>query len=175
MSEIETLSEAAIIVLAALRDASARRREPTAAHPDGHHTMFTVTDLVSDALALARWDGEASSYRDLAGLDKAARGLAKRGLAARRTIYTRVYYGLTTEGLALLDKIEAEAGVTDLAAAVHERDEATAALAEAERRVREAQEALRQARKASGARYPLEALLEARRRHPLSRRGEVNA
>lgn len=169
---IETLTEDAITVLVALRDAAARRREPTAACPDGHQRSFNLTDLVGEGLMLG---GETWNREGLARVDRSARGLCKRGLAARRTIYTRVYYGLTDEGLAVVAAIEAEAGVTDLVAAVHERDEATAALAEAERRVREAQEALRLARKERGARYPLEALLDYRRQYPLSRRGEASA
>ncbi len=172
MAEIEALSESAIVVMVGLRDASARRREPTAACPSGHHTMFTIMDMVSDGLMLG---GEVGNLRGVAELDKAARGLYKRHLVVRRVLHTRSYYGLTDEGLALVARIEAEAGVTDLVAAEHARNEAAADLADAERRVRAAQEALRQARKERGTRYPLAALLDYRRDYPLSRRGEGDA
>lgn len=166
MSEIETLSESAIVVMVGLRDASARRREPTAACPDGHHTMFTITDLVADGLMLG---GEVGNLRGVAELDKTARSLCKRHLVVRRVLHTRSYYGLTDEGLALVARIEAEAGVTGLVAAEHARNEAAADLADAQRRARETQEALRLARKESGTRYPLAALLDYRREFPLRR------
>jgi hypothetical protein len=172
MAEIETLSESAIVVLVGLRDATARRREPTAACPSGHHTMFTITDLVSDGLMLG---GEVGNLRGIADLDRTARGLHKRRLASKRTLHTRSYYGLTDEGLALVARIEEEADVTGLVAAEHARDEAAADLADAQRRVAAAQEALTAARKARGARYPLEALLGYRREYPLTKRGEGNA
>lgn len=172
MSEIETLSESAIVVLVGLRDATAQRHEPTAANPGGHHTMFTITDLVSLGLMMG---GETGNLRGIAELDKTARGLCKRHLASRRTLHTRSYYGLTDEGLALVTRIEEEADVTGLVDAEHACDEAAAELAAAKRRHREAQEALTAARKERGARYALEALLEARREYPLSRRGEGHA
>lgn len=167
MAEIETLSEDAIVVLVGLRDASARRREPTTACPSGHHTMFTVTDLVTDGLMLG---GEVGNKRGIADLDRTARGLSKRHLVVKRTLHTRAYYGLTDEGIALVARIEAEAGVTALVTAEHARDEAAADVEDAQRRLREAQDALRLARKERGTRYPLAALLEYRREFPLSRR-----
>src|SRR5580658_9239885 len=130
MTEIETLSENAIVIMVGVRDASALRREPTAAHPDGHHTMFTLTDLVTDGLMMGGQVG--TPLHCFADLDRTARGLCKRGLMVRRTLYTRVYYGLSEEGLALVGRIEAEAGVTGLVAAEHERNEAAADLAAAE-------------------------------------------
>jgi hypothetical protein len=167
MTEIETLSEDAIVLLVGLRDATARRREPTAACPSGHHTAFTITDLVSDGLMLG---GEVGNKRGIADLDRSARGLCKRGLVARRTLHTRAYYRLTDEGRALVARIEEEAGVTYLVAAEHARGEAAACLADAQRRATEAQEALRLARKEAGVRYPLEAVLDYRREFPLNRR-----
>jgi hypothetical protein len=167
MAEIQTLSEDGIVVLVGLRDASARRREKTAACPSGYHKSFTITDLVSDGLMLG---GEVGNRTGIAALDKSARGLCKRGLAAMRTLHTRVYYRLTDEGLALVARIEAEAGVTELSAAERARDEAVADQEDAERRVREAQEALRIARKQAGTRYPLARLLDYRREFPLTNR-----
>lgn len=167
MTEIETLSEDAIVLLVGLRDASLRRREPTPACPSGLHTRFTVTDLVTGGLLLG---GDVGNSRVVADLDKAGRGLYKKHLVTRHVMHTRAYYGLTAEGLSLVYRIEAEADVTDLVAAEHAREAAAADLADAERRVREAAEALRRARKARAARYPLAALLEYRREFPLSRR-----
>jgi hypothetical protein len=166
VSEIETLSESAIVVLVALRDASARRHEPTAAHPDGHHTRFTVIDLVALGLALG---GDTSDYRGIAGLDKTARGLYKRHLASRVTLHSRAYYGLTDQGIALVARIEEEAGVTELVAAEHAHQQAVADHQATELRRHEASAALMAARKRAGVRYPLAAVLDYRREFPLGR------
>jgi hypothetical protein len=167
MSEIEALSEDAIVVLAALRDASTIRREPTAANPDGYQRFFTITDLVSDGLVLG---GEGYNLRGIAGLDKTARGLCKKGLVLKRTLHTRAYYALSDAGIALLARIEKEAGVTDLVAAEIAVRRANADVTDAQRRHREALEALRLARKEAGERYALDGLLQARREYPLDRR-----
>jgi DNA-binding PadR family transcriptional regulator len=87
-----------------------------------------------------------------------------------QTLHTRRYYALTDTGTALLAQIEAEAGVVELVAAEIRCREATAEAEDALRRNREAMEALRLARKAAGARYSLDALLDARREYPLDRR-----
>jgi DNA-binding MarR family transcriptional regulator len=167
MTEIETLSEDAIVVLAALRDASTIRREPTAAHPSGYQRFFTVTNLVSDGLLFG---GDLRNMRGIAALDKTARGLYKKGLVHAQTLHTRRYYALTDAGEALLARIEKEAGVDGLVAAEIEHRKARAEAEAAQARARDAMEALRLARKAAGARYSLESLLDARREHPLSRR-----
>jgi DNA-binding PadR family transcriptional regulator len=87
----------------------------------------------------------------------------------KRTLYGRTYYTLTDAGLALLARIEKEAGVADLTAAEIAMRQATAAVEEAQHRQRTAMEALRLARKEAGERYALEGLLQARREYPLDR------
>jgi hypothetical protein len=166
VAEIETLSESAIIVMAGLRDASTIHREPTAANPSGYHTFFTITDLVSDGLMLG---GEVGNLHRIADLDKTGRGLYKKGLVHKRTLYGRAYYALTDTGIALLTRIEKEAGVDGLVAAEIAHRKAAADAEEAQLRAREAMEELRLARKAAGARYALAALLDARREYPLDR------
>jgi hypothetical protein len=166
MSDIETLSESAIVVLAGLRDASDRRRPPTPAAPDGYQRFFTITDLVADGLMLG---GEVGNLRGIGELDKTARGLYKRGLVHKRTLHGHAYYALTDAGTVLVLRIEGEAGVTELAQAERASWQAAADAELAADRARRAHEALRAARKARGARYALEALLDTRREYPLAR------
>jgi hypothetical protein len=171
MSEIETLTEGGLTVLAALRDASALRREGST-RADGTTRAWTITALAEDGRVLG---GDTEDKDGLAALDKAARGLAKKGLVARRTIFTKVYYTLTDEGRDLLARIEAEAGLSALVTAQLEHEQALADLRAANRRVDETRKRLAAERKPFGGAYPWEALMEARRGHPLNRRGEVNA
>ena len=168
MSEIETLSESAITVLAALRDASALRRTrgPRSSRPDGITRAWTVTGLAEDGRVLG---GDTENKAGLAALDKAARGLAKKGLVTRRTIFTRVYYAITGEGTALLLRIEAEAGISALVTVQLAHEQALADLHAATRRVAETREQLRAERKALGGVYPWDALLDYRRKFPLAR------
>ena len=173
MTEIEALSESAIVVMAGLRDASAHRYEPTAGNPDGRHTMFSITDLAAEGLVLG---GDTGNLSGIAGLDKTARGLYKRHLVSRRTLHGRAYYALTDEGTVLMLRVEAEAGVTELAEAERAMCQAQADAELAVRREREARAALTAARRRHGGRYALEVLLDARREYPLgARRGEGNA
>jgi hypothetical protein len=167
MSEIETLSEDGITVLAALRDASAlRRHQPAPSRPDGPTRAWTITGLAEDGRVLG---GDAGNKAGLAALDKAARGLAKKGLVARRVIYTRAYYTITGEGTALLLRIEAEAGISGLVTAQLAHEQALADLLAANQRVAETRGQLTIERKAFGGAYPWEALLNARRERPLGR------
>jgi hypothetical protein len=167
MSDIETLTEQGITFLAALRDASALRREPSAVRPDGFVRSWTVTDLVADGRMLG---GDTENKPAIAGLDKAARGLCKRGLAARRTFFGKSFYTLTDGGIALLARIETEAGITSLVAAQLAHEQALADLRLANRRVSETREQLRTERKAFGGAYPWDVLLNTRRGKPLVRR-----
>jgi hypothetical protein len=166
MSEIQTLSESAIVVMAALRDAAARRRPPAPAAPDGYQRFFTITDLAAEGLVLG---GDHGNLPGIAALDKTARGLYKRGLVHKRTLHGHAYYALTGEGTVLMTRIEAEVGVTELAEAERDNRQAEADVDLAMNRARDAHRALTEARRARGGRYALEVLLDARREFPLAR------
>lgn len=166
MTEIETLTEDGITVLVALRDASALKREGSK-RADGTTQAWTITALAADGRVLG---GDTGNLPGLASLDRAARGLAKKGLVARRTIFSKTYYTVTGEGLALLARIEAEAGITALVTAHLEHEQALADLRAANVRVNGTREALRAERQAFGGAYSWEVLMETRRGKPLGRR-----
>jgi exonuclease VII small subunit len=129
-----------IRILTALRDASALRREPTAAVPDGHRKMFTLVDLAQEG-RLASVNGFTSD-----GLCAAARSLRKHTFyVAGRTMHTVTSYGITDEGRAYLASLEKAAGVTDLVAAELALEQAELALEQAELALEQAELALEQA------------------------------
>jgi hypothetical protein len=156
---IEALDQNSVRVLAALRDAAALEREPTAASPDGRQQWFTITELAEEGRLL---DGITEDRAELAALDRAGRRLAKKGLVAKRTIFTVTRYMVTGEGVVLLLGLEAAAGLSGLVSAQLGLEQALADRAAAERRVDEARTALAAQRREHGSRRALDILLAAR-------------
>lgn len=113
------------IVLAALRDAAALRREPKTLTPDGHENWFTLERLAA----------EGRLYGLPAGVfDAAVRSLRRRNLIVGRTLHTRVNMSITSHGFVLLLRVEAAAGITALLAADREVDQAREDVRQAKRR-----------------------------------------
>jgi hypothetical protein len=99
-------------IMVALRDAAALRREPGPITPDGHEKWFRLSELVQEGRLPHDDDGYASP-----ALCSAARSLRKQGLVAGRVQHTVTWYSLTGGGGAMLARLEADAGVTELTAA----------------------------------------------------------
>jgi hypothetical protein len=138
-------------ILVALRDAAALRREPGPITPDGHEQWFTLSELVGEG----RLTGGIGAF---ATLSAAARSLRKQGLVAGRVQHTVTWYSLTGAGGSMLARLEAEAGVTDLAAAERALEQAEKDEQAAIDRCHAARAALYDARAAYGRRPALRAL-----------------
>jgi hypothetical protein len=140
-------------ILVALRDAAALRREPGPITPDGHEKWFRLSELVQEGRLPHDDDGFASP-----ALCAAARSLRKQGLVAGRVQHTVTWYSLTGAGGSMLARLEAEAGVTDLAAAERALEQAEKDEQAAIDRCHAARAALYDARAAYGRRPALRAL-----------------
>jgi hypothetical protein len=139
-----------IRILTALRDASARRREPTAAVPDGHRKMFSIGQLESEGrLSIGPYT------------NAAARSLRKHTpYVAGRTMHTVTSYGITDEGRAYLASLEKSAGVTDLVAAELALEQVEADMRAAVARCQAARSDLTRLRREAGVRGSLNVLLD---------------
>jgi hypothetical protein len=109
------LNEHHIILLTALRDATALRREPKTLTPDGHEHWFSLRQL--------RDEGRLGGF-PTGALDPPARTLYKRQLAARKTLHGTVLYAVTDQGITLLAELEERAGITETAALDREIEQA---------------------------------------------------
>jgi hypothetical protein len=94
-------------ILHALRGATALRREPTAAAPDGRHRFFTLTELILEGRLVDSG----------IPLGRAARGLRQKGLVIGRTLHTHTTYIISDTGAALLAELDEKAAATELVAA----------------------------------------------------------
>jgi len=113
------LSADHIRVLGALRAAAVLRREPKTLTPDGHEHWWALAELRDDG----RFDSAVTDAA-LARLSSVARGLRKSGLVAGRTTFTVTRYAITGEGLLALASWEAEHGLSEVAAAERDIDQA---------------------------------------------------
>jgi hypothetical protein len=143
-------------VMVALRDAAALRREPKTLTPDGHEQWFRLSELVQEGRLPHDDDGFASP-----ALCAAARSLRKQGLVAGRVQHTVTWYSLTGGGGALLSRLEAEAGVTELVAAELALEQSEADMNAAVDRYHVARTALTIARRTAGVRGSINVLLDA--------------
>jgi hypothetical protein len=137
-------------IMVALRDASALRREPGPITPDGHEKWFRLSELVQEGRLPHDDDGFASP-----ALCAAARSLRKQGLIAGRVQHTVTWYSLTGGGGAMLARLEADAGVTELTAAELALEQAESDMNAATDRYHAAREGLHAARAAYGRRPAL--------------------
>jgi hypothetical protein len=140
-------------IMVALRDAAALRREPGPITPDGHEKWFRLSELVQEGRLPHDDDGYASP-----ALCSAARSLRKQGLVAGRVQHTVTWYSLTGAGGSMLARLEADAGVTDLAVAELALEQAEKDEQAAIDRCHAARAALYDARAAYGRRPALRSL-----------------
>jgi hypothetical protein len=141
------LTENHVAVLTALRAATVLKREPKTLTPDGYERWHSLSELADEGrFDLSPFDAT------LAALSSAARGLYKQKLLTVRTVHTVVRYALTHEGFRALAAHEAEAGLSDVAAARMELEQAREDVKQARRRERAAEERLLDAQAARAAR-----------------------
>jgi hypothetical protein len=113
--------------------------------------------------------GDTADREGIAGLDKAARGLYKKHLVARRTMFGVTRYTLTDEGIVTLAQLEEAAGVTDLVRAERDLAQAVQDQRMAATRATEARERLAEEKRRFSGSPALLVLLDARRKSPLGR------
>jgi hypothetical protein len=102
-------------VLVAVRAASRLRCEPTRVNPDGRRQTWSLTELIQQGRL---------ADPNPPGLRRAADGLYRRNLLARRTLHGTPYWAVTEEGLAALAELEAERGTAKWVAAALDLEQA---------------------------------------------------
>lgn len=126
------MTEEGVRLLAALRAASALRREPGTLTPTGHERWFSLPGLAAERLPFGR----------LAVFDAEARRLERRGLVKHRTLSTRAYWTLTSEGATELLRMDTRAGVSEIVSCAMDLAQARYDKALAERNLRAASHAM---------------------------------
>lgn len=126
-----------VAVLTALRAATVLKREPGTLTPDGHRHWFTLAELANEG----RFDFPVTDA-ELAQLSRTARGLYKLRLVASRTNFTHVSYRITEAGLLALAAYEADRGLSAVAAAELDLEQAIEDEKQARKRIRQATDRL---------------------------------
>lgn len=120
-------------LLKALRGASLLRRDPGPANPDGRRQLWSLIELIQD--------GRVTDPAPPA-LSRTARGLYKQHRLAVKTIQGRVRYAITEAGLLALAIYEAFEGLSGVAAAELDLEQAREDVAQATRRSTKAERRL---------------------------------
>lgn len=143
-----TMTEAGVRLLAALRAASALKREPGVLTPTGHRQWFSLAELAAEG----RLNGDPAVFV------AHARRLERQGLVKHRTQFTVTRYMLTSDGAIELLRLDSAVGVSEIVSCAMDLAQARHDMALAERNFRAALAAMAHATAAHDA-QPGEAAL----------------
>ena len=144
-----TITEEGIRLLAALRAASALKREPGVLTPTGHRQWFTLDELGCEG----RLNGDPAVF------DAHARRLERRGLVKHRTQFTVTRWMLTSDGAVELLRLDQAAGVAEIVSCAMDMAQAKYDMALAQRNLRNASHAMTAVRLQHGRMQPGEGAL----------------
>jgi hypothetical protein len=151
-----TMTEEGVRLLAALRAASALRREPGTLTPTGHRQWFSLAELATEKRLPVDRAGQW-----LAAYECEARHLERTGLIKHRTQFTVTRYTLTSEGALELLRLDRAAGVSEIISCAMDLAQARYDVALAARNLQAAQHTMTHARVAHGPLQPGEGALYA--------------